>query len=121
MKGQAAIILAAILSFAFQPTLASTMASPQCSTDSAMADHEASTIAENSDLAGQSGCRSENESSGGQECGAFCLISCTSNVTANVSPGALFSAAPSRAHYETDSRRPLLQFSATFIPPPPRT
>jgi len=121
MKGPAAIIIAAIFSFAFQPVLASTMASPQCSNDSAMADHDANAIAENSDVADQSGCRSDNESSDEQECGTFCLTSCTNSITADISPSVLSIAPPSRPLYQTDSRRPLLQFSATFIPPPPRT
>ncbi len=117
MKGPAVILIAAILALAFQPALASTMTSPQCSHATATDHHS---IAAHSDMADPADCCIDSQQSGEHQCSNFCVISCASSAVADMPLGAVLIAAPSHSQHETDIKRPLLPFDAAFIPPPPR-
>jgi hypothetical protein len=119
VKGAVAIMIAAVLSLAFQSVLASTMTSPQCA-------HAPTTIeiqaAINHDYeTDQSACCTNDESSDQHECGNLCATSCTSNTAADMPFNASSVAAPTHPQHEVDVIRPLLQFDIAYIPPPPRT
>ncbi|NOX82774.1 MAG: hypothetical protein GXP06_07280 [Alphaproteobacteria bacterium] len=119
VKGAVAIMIAALLSLAFQPVLASTMASPQCA-------HAPTTIAIQAAInhdyeTDQSACCTDDETSDQHECGNFCATSCTGSTAADMPFSTASIAAPSHSQHEADIKRPLLQFDIAFIPPPPRT
>jgi hypothetical protein len=119
MQGGAAIMIAAVLSLAFQPALASTMASPQCA-------HAPTTIEIQAAFnhayeTDQSACCTDDESSDQHECDNFCATSCTSSTAADMPFSTASVAAPSHPQHEADIKRPLLQVDIAFIPPPPRT
>jgi len=117
-SGLAAIMVASVLSIAFQPALASAMTSPQCSHASAM---ENGAMANHADMADQMGCCSDNVEPGNHDCGNFCVISCANSTAADIPLSAVSVATPSRPRLEARSMRPLLQLADAFIPPPPRT
>ncbi len=114
------MIIAAVLSLAFQPVLAATLTSPQCA-HAAAATTEIQAAINHDDEAGQSVCCIETEGADQHECGNFCAISCTSSTAADIPFSAASIAAPSHPQHEADIKRPLLQYGAAFIPPPPRT
>jgi hypothetical protein len=117
VKGAVAMMIAAVLSLAFQPVLASTMTSPQCAHASATAQMQTML---NED-AGQSACCTENESSDQHDCGNVCVTSCPSSTAADMPINAVSITAPSHLQHKADIKQPLLPFNVTFIPPPPRT
>ena len=117
----AVIMIASALSFVLQPALASTMTSPQCADThaSAMADTTL-TMAGHEGRTSQSSCCNDNETSNQHGCGDFCVISCTNSTAADVPLNTALMAAPSHRLRHTNFKRPLVQFAAAFIPPPPR-
>ncbi len=113
------MMIAALLSLAFQPVLASTMTSPQCA-------HAPTTIGIQAAInhayeTDQSACCTDNEASDQHECGNFCAVSCTSGTAADMPFSTASIAVPSHPQHEAEIKRPLLQFDTAFIPPPPRT
>ncbi len=130
MKGPAAIMIAAILSLAFQPAMATAMTTSQCAHMTAMADahviashgagHESIPGSSHENNADKASCCSGDEAPGTHKCGDLCAIACASSLTADLPLSAAFAAGPVHPHHESHTRPPLLQFAAAFIPPPPR-
>jgi len=117
----ASILIASILSLAFQAVMAETMTSPQCADAHASAMADTLTMAGHEGSTDQSSCCNYNESSAEHDCGNICVISCTNITMADIPISDVTIAAPSHQHREPDSKQPLLQLTAAIIPPPPRT